>query len=52
MFYVICPDCGAQIEVLPHANGWHRTGLWNVVVCCECDFSFDYDETELVADER
>ncbi|HEY4312807.1 MAG TPA: MJ0042-type zinc finger domain-containing protein [Pirellulales bacterium] len=51
MYYVICPECGARIEIPDTAVGPDRTDLWNVVGCDECRIAFDYDDEEVVADD-
>lgn len=47
MFFVICPDCQAQIEIPDDAVGPSRTDLWNVVGCDDCGTIFDYDDDEV-----
>jgi len=47
MFYVLCPRCGAAVDISADAVGPHRTDLWNVTSCDECDFAFDYDDVEV-----
>ncbi len=50
MFYVYCPLCLAKIEVPANAVGSHRTDPWNVIGCDDCDFTFDYDDEEIIAE--
>ena len=52
MYYVICPNCQAEVEIPPFAVGPDRTDLFNVVGCQECDTSFDYDDEDVVEDDR
>ena len=47
MFYVMCPNCNAQVEVLEDAIGPERTDLWNVNWCDQCGVSFDFDDDEV-----
>ena len=52
MYYVICPECKAEVEIPPDAVGPERTDPWNVTQCLECSLSFNYDDEEVVADDR
>lgn len=52
MFYVTCPECHSQVEIPANAIGPERTDLFNVVSCDDCGASFDYDDEEVVADDR
>ncbi len=52
MYYVICPECNAQVEIPPDAVGPDRADLFNVVSCDECRASFDYLDEEVVTDDR
>jgi hypothetical protein len=47
MFYVLCPNCNARVEIPLSAVGPERTDLWNVSSCDECGISFDYDDEEV-----
>jgi hypothetical protein len=48
MFYVLCPNCGAQVEIPSDAVGPDRTDPWNVTLCFECGTSIDYDDAEVI----
>lgn len=48
MYYVLCPNCDAQVEVLPNAIGPVRYDLWNVNWCDQCGVSFDYDDEVMI----
>lgn len=48
MFYVTCPHCQAQVEIFDDAVGPDRTDPWNVMLCYECGWSFDYDDDEVL----
>ena len=50
MFYVVCPQCKAQVEIPPDAVGPDRTDLFNVISCDECTASFDYDDEDVIAE--
>jgi len=52
MFYVFCPECGAQIEIPTDAVGPDRTDPWNVTGCVECNLTFDYDDHEVIGQEQ
>ena len=52
MHYVICPECKSEIEIPPDAVGPDRTDLFNVVRCYECEIGFDYDDEEVITDDR
>ncbi len=52
MFYVICPNCQARVEIPENAVGLDRTDPWNVVRCDECDASFDFDDEDVFAEEQ
>lgn len=44
MFYVICRECQATVEIPADAVGPDRDDLFNTVSCDECGTSFDDDE--------
>ena len=48
MFYVICPTCGAQVELPSNAIGPDREDLYNVVSCDQCACGFDYDDDDVM----
>lgn len=50
MFYVLCPTCGARVEVPSDAVGPERTDLYNVVECLECLTAFDYPDEDVQVD--
>lgn len=50
MFYVICPECKAHVEIPADAVGPERTDPWNVTRCLDCGLSFDYDDEEVIAE--
>ncbi len=50
MFYVICPTCEARVEITALACGLHRTDLYNVIACDQCDTGFDYDDEDVQQD--
>ncbi len=50
MFYVICPTCEARVEIPADAVGPDRTDPWNVVLCDECDASFDFDDEDVMTE--
>ncbi|MBC7854042.1 MAG: hypothetical protein IAF94_11440 [Pirellulaceae bacterium] len=52
MFYVLCPCCGARVEVPSEAIGPGRRRLWNVIVCDTCDASFDYDDEDIQTEDE
>jgi len=52
MFYVMCPACHAEVEIPPDAVGPERLDLFNVIRCCECSMAFDYDDEEVIHDDR
>ena len=52
MFYVICPECKAKVEIPANAVGPDRTDLFNIVSCDECLASFDYDDEDVIEDGR
>ena len=47
MFFVLCPLCGAEVEIPANAVGLDRTDLWNVTRCDDCGTTFDYDDLEV-----
>lgn len=47
MFYVLCPNCQAQIDLPDDAVGPDRSDPWNVVLCDDCGTGFDYDDDEV-----
>jgi hypothetical protein len=51
MFFVLCPCCESQVEVLPSAFGADRTRLSTVVVCELCDTAFDCDDDAVIEDD-
>lgn len=51
MYYVLCPDCGSQVEIPAEAIGPARTDPLNVVRCDECGLSFDYDDEEVTQEQ-
>jgi uncharacterized protein YlaI len=51
MYYVICPTCEERVEIPANAIGWKRADPWNVVQCDLCDTGFDYDDSEVIAEE-
>jgi Zn ribbon nucleic-acid-binding protein len=52
MHYVICPECKSEIEIPPDAVGPDRTDPWNVIGCVDCGITFDYDDEEVITDNR
>ena len=52
MFYVICPECKAEVEIPPDAVGPDRTDLFNATACFDCGTSFSYDDEEVISDDR
>jgi hypothetical protein len=50
MFYVICPTCGARVEIPADAIGTERSDPWNIVPCDACPASFDYDDEDVFAE--
>jgi len=52
MHYVICPVCKGEAEIPLDAVGPNRTDPWNIAYCFECDASFDYDDEEVITDDR
>ncbi len=52
MYYVICPECRAQVEIPPDAVGPDRTDLFNVVSCNEYESTFDDDDDQVMTDDR
>jgi hypothetical protein len=50
MFYVICPNCQAKVEIPADAIGPDRTDLYNVTSCDACGTGFDYDDDEVITD--
>ena len=52
MYYVICPECKSEIEIPPDAVGPDRTDPWNVIGCVDCGITFDYDDEEVITDDR
>jgi hypothetical protein len=52
MFYVICPDCHAHVEILADAVGPDRTDLYNITQCDECNAAFDYDDEDVLTDDQ
>ncbi len=50
MFYVICPICGARVEIPASACGPDRVDLYNVTECDECSTGFDYDDEDVQLD--
>jgi hypothetical protein len=52
MFYVVCPNCNAHVEILENAIGRERSDLWNVNWCDQCGISFDYDDDEILTDDE
>ena len=52
MHYVICPECKSEIEIPSDAVGPDRTDPWNVIECVDCGIAFDYDDEEVITDDR
>lgn len=52
MFYVRCIRCNQECEIPPDAVGENRTDPWNVIYCHKCGLSFDYDDEDVVSDDR
>jgi predicted Zn finger-like uncharacterized protein len=47
MYFVLCPNCGAQVEIPDSTIGPQRTDPWNVCRCDECGLGFDYNDQEV-----
>jgi predicted Zn finger-like uncharacterized protein len=47
MYFVLCPNCEATVEIPENAIGRQRSDPWNVVGCDECGSTFDYANEEV-----